>query len=86
MTTTDQEDLLKQRLRWLKEARLINENRHTAFANDYLQCFQNHIIPNEFSALCDIEDEVLNEHIRRIERDLEDLERGEFRIEENDSR
>jgi hypothetical protein len=76
-----EQELLETRLRWLREAQRINEERHTAFANDYLECFQNHIIPSEFSALCDVEDEVLNEHIRRIEQDLEDLERGEFRIE-----
>jgi hypothetical protein len=76
-----EEELLKERLRWLREAQRINEDRHTAFANDYLECFHNHIIPSEFSALCDVEDEILEEHIRRIEQDLEDLERGEFRIE-----
>jgi hypothetical protein len=76
-----EQELLETRLRWLLEAQRINEDRHTAFANDYLECFQNHIIPSEFSALCDVEDEILQEHIRRIEQDLEDLERGEFRIE-----
>ena len=81
-----EQELLETRLRWLREAQRINEERHTAFANDYLECFQNHIIPSEFSALCDVEDEVLNEHIRRIEQDLGDLERGEFKIEKNDTR
>jgi len=76
-----EEELLKERLRWLKEARRINEDRHTVFANDYLECFQNHIIPSEFSALCDVEDEVLNDHIRRIEQDLQDARAEEFRIE-----
>ena len=80
MAITD-EALLEERLKWLKEARRINQDRHTAFANDYLECFHNHIIPSEFSALCDVEDEVLNDHIRRIEQDLHDARANEFRIE-----
>jgi hypothetical protein len=85
MTTEEEElleeELLERRLKWLREAQRINEDRHTAFANDYLECFHNHIIPSEFSALCDVEDEVLNDHIRRIEQDLQDARANEFRIE-----
>ena len=85
MTTEEEElleeELLERRLKWLREAQRINEDRHTAFANDYLECFHNHIIPSEFSALCDVEDEVLNDHIRRIEQDLHDARANEFRIE-----
>ena len=74
-----EKEQLEERLKWLKEARRINEDRHTCFSNDFQKCFHEDVMPSEYQALCDVEDEELEQHIERIERDLKHIERGEFR-------
>ncbi|ESS02886.1 MAG: hypothetical protein A07HR67_02392 [uncultured archaeon A07HR67] len=76
-----EEEILKERLRYLREAKRIGENEHSFYCNKYLKCFRNDILPTEFQALADISESQLQSHIDRIERDLEDARANEFRIE-----
>ncbi|PHQ41260.1 hypothetical protein Z052_15410 [Halorubrum sp. C191] len=73
------EELLEERLKWLKEAKRVQESRINHHQNPYLECFKNHYLPIQFQRLTDIDSSVLEEHIERLERDLQDAKEGEFK-------
>lgn len=76
-----QEELLEQRLKWIREAKRVQDDRMEHHQNPFLECFQNHCLPQEFQRLTDIDSSTLERHIERLERDLKDLRRGEFKVD-----
>jgi len=65
----------------LREARRVCEGERYMHGNPYLLCMKNHFLPVEFEQLCNLQKEEIEQHIERIERDLQDARAGEFRIE-----
>lgn len=73
-----EEKLLKQELRWAREALSVLEYREeNGQHNGYEQEIQ--LIPIEFRHYADQYYEELQKHVDRLERDLEDLQNCEVR-------
>ena len=73
---TTQEQQLREEIRWAKEAHLIADNCSTS--PEILEAHQQQI-PISFRHLANNMDcEQLEEHISRLEKDLEDLQSGEW--------
>lgn len=75
---SNQEEQLKERLKWLKEIRRIQDAEEHLYSNDYISMFRKQIVPLEYRDYTELSSESLGEHIERIERDLRDLNAGEF--------
>jgi hypothetical protein len=73
-----EEEILQEKLRWLKEVKRLSEEGMHLHNHRYLMTFRDNIIPREYRNMVDIPKEQLEDHIRRIEQDLEDLQNGEF--------
>jgi hypothetical protein len=74
----EEQEQLRERLKWLKEVKRLKQDSERLYSNSYLQGFRDHIIPPEYRDMDGVSEEGVNEIIQRYERDLKDLLDGEF--------
>ena len=69
---------LRERIKWLREVRLLKQNSERLYSNSYLQGFRDYVMPPEYRDMDGVSEDEIDEIIQRYERDLEDLQDGEF--------
>lgn len=74
----EEEQELRERLKWLKEVKRLKQDSERLYSNSYLQGFRDHVIPPEYRDMDGVSEDEIDEIIQRCERDLEDLLDGEF--------
>ncbi|ERG98790.1 MAG: hypothetical protein J07HQX50_02837 [Haloquadratum sp. J07HQX50] len=69
---------LEEALRWLKEVKRLKQDENRFYSNSYLQGYRQYIIPRKYHDMEGVSEDEVDQIIQRYERDLEDLEAGEF--------
>jgi hypothetical protein len=69
---------LEEALRWLKEVKRLKQDENRLYSNSYLQGYRQYIIPRKYHDMEGVSEDEVDQIIQRYERDLEDLEAGEF--------
>ena len=78
MVSKEAEQRLIERIKWLKEVRRLKQDNERLYSNSYLQGFRDYVIPPEYRDMDGVSEDEIDEIIQRYERDLEDLQDGEF--------
>jgi len=78
MMSKEAEQRLIERINWLKEVKRLKQDNERLYANLYLQGFRDYVIPPEYRDMDGVSEDEIDEIIQRCERDLEDLQDGEF--------
>lgn len=73
-----QKSKLNEKLRWAKEAYAYVSDQMENHANIYFNS-QNELAPAEYEHYFEMDKEALKRKVKRLERDIEDFERGEFK-------
>ena len=69
---------LEEALRWLKEVKRLKEDKERLYSNSFLQGYKQYIIPHKCHDMEGVSEDEVDKIIQRYERDLEDLETGNF--------
>ena len=78
MVSKEAEQRLIERIKWLKEVRRLKQDNERLYSNSYLQGFRDYVMPPEYRDMDGVSEDEIDEIIQRYERDLEDLQDGEF--------
>ena len=78
MVSKEAEQRLIERIKWLKEVKRLKQDNERLYSNSYLQGFRDYVIPPEYRDMDGVSEDEIDEIIQRYERDLEDLQDGEF--------
>jgi hypothetical protein len=69
---------LSETLRWLKEVKRLKQDSERLYSNSYLQGYRDYVIPPEYRDMDGVSEDELEQIIQRYERDLKDLQTGNF--------
>ncbi|CCC40976.1 hypothetical protein [Haloquadratum walsbyi] len=69
---------LEEALRWLKEVKRLKQDKERLYSNSFLQGYKQYIIPHKYHDMEGVSEDEVDKIIQRYERDLEDLETGNF--------
>jgi len=78
MVSKEAEQRLIERIKWLKEVKRLKQDNERLYSNSYLQGFRDYVMPPEYRDMDGVSEDEIDEIIQRYERDLEDLQDGEF--------
>ncbi|ERG92753.1 MAG: hypothetical protein J07HQW1_02800 [Haloquadratum walsbyi J07HQW1] len=69
---------LSETIRWLKEVKRLKQDSERLYSNSYLQGYRDYVIPPEYRDMDGVSEDELEQIIQRYERDLKDLQTGNF--------
>ncbi len=69
---------LSETLRWLKEVKRLKQDSERLYSNSYLQGYRDYVIPPKYRDMDGVSEDELEQIIQRYERDLKDLQTGNF--------